>query len=121
MHVLGLALPVQRSLREDLAADAALRLGSLNSDQGHAAPQQMPIALLGHPFGTGEVAHECTTGTHRFSLGIDVQYDQRDLLPIRPFGIRVQDAQVGSQRVCDPMAVKACASVYHSLATDTRP
>ena len=55
----------------------------------------MPVALLGHPSGAGEMAVECLPGTGRFTLRIDVQNDPRDFVPRGAFRVRVEQTQIG--------------------------
>src|SRR5260370_11173217 len=57
-----------------------------------AASQQMPVPLLGHPFGAREVTVERLPGAARFKHGIDMKHNFRHLLPVRAFRFRIQQS-----------------------------
>jgi len=59
--------------------------------------QEMPVALLGHPFCAGEMAVESPPGTDRLADRINVQNDPRYRLPMSTFGIRVEQTQIGDE------------------------
>ena len=47
-----------------------------------AAAKQMPVAVLGHPVGAGEMGFPGAAGAIRLAVGIEVQHDPRDLRPV---------------------------------------
>jgi len=55
----------------------------------------MPMAVLGHPVGAGEMGSPGAAGTIRLLGRIKVQHDPRNRFPVVGFGI--EQAQVGDQ------------------------
>lgn len=60
-----------------------------------ASPQKVLVAALGHPFRARQMAFKCPPSAPRLANGIDMQHDPRDLLPIRTFGVGVEQTQIG--------------------------
>lgn len=54
----------------------------------------MPIAVLGHPVGAGEMGFPGAAGAIRLAARIKVQHDPRNLFPIGAVGFRVEQAQI---------------------------
>jgi hypothetical protein len=54
----------------------------------------MPIAVLGHPVGAGEVASPRSAGALGLAARIEVQHDPRNLFPIGALGFGVEQAQI---------------------------
>ena len=61
------------------------------------ATKQMPIAVLGHPAGAGEMGFPGAAGAVRLAVGIKVQHDPRDLFPVGAVGFGVEQAQIGDR------------------------
>ena len=61
------------------------------------AAKQMPIAVLGHPVGAGEMGFPGAAGAVRLAVGIKVQHDPRNLFPIGAVGFGVEQAQIRDQ------------------------
>jgi len=61
---------------------------------GCAATKQMPIAVLGHPVGAGEMSFPDAAGAIRLAARIKVQQDSRNLFPSGAVGFRVEQAQI---------------------------
>ena len=57
--------------------------------------KQVPVSLPCRPSGAGEMAVEGLSRPIWFALRVDVQHDPRDLSPIGPFRIRIEQAHVG--------------------------
>jgi len=54
-----------------------------------AALKQVPISMPCHPFHTGKMALEGLPRSLRFTVGIDLQHDPRDLSPLSTLRIRI--------------------------------
>ena len=64
---------------------------------GCATAQQMPISILGHPAGAGQVRCPDSLGLLRIVRRIELQNDPRDLPPIRAFRIGIKKAQISDE------------------------
>ena len=62
-----------------------------------ADTQEMLIARLCHPSRAGEMALPGPFCPVRLPLGIDVKHDTGDFAPIRPFGFRIEQPQIGHE------------------------
>ena len=62
-----------------------------------AATQQMPIAVLRHPFRPRQMAIKSTPSAFRFAIRVDMQNDPSDLTPVCTFGISIEQPQVSHQ------------------------
>jgi hypothetical protein len=62
-----------------------------------SATKQMPISVLGHPVGAGEMGSPGAAGTIRLLGRIKVQHDPRNLFPVGAVGFDIEQAQVGDQ------------------------
>jgi hypothetical protein len=57
--------------------------------------EQIPVPVLGHPFGAREVALENAPCSFGLTGGIDVQDDPSHLCPVGAFGVGIEQAQIG--------------------------
>ncbi len=62
-----------------------------------ATAQQMPISILGHPAGAGQVRGPDCLGAFCVMRWIEMQNDPRDLPPIRAFRIGIEKAQISDE------------------------
>jgi hypothetical protein len=62
-----------------------------------ADTQEMSIARLCHPSRAGKMALPGPFCPVWLSLGIDVKHDTGDFAPIRPFGFRIEQPQIGHE------------------------
>ena len=62
-----------------------------------ATAQQMPISILGHPAGAGQVRCPDTLGLFGIVRRIEMQNDPGDLPPIRAFRIGIEKAQISDE------------------------
>lgn len=76
--------------RSDSALNLPISIGSI-------ATQQVPIAMLGHPFGARQVAFPSSARARRFCRGIDVQHRPRYLAPISAFGLGIKEPHIGDE------------------------
>jgi transposase len=61
------------------------------------ASEQIPVPVLGHPFGAREVALEGASRPFGFTGGIDVQDDPSHFCPVRTFGVGIEQTQIGDE------------------------
>jgi hypothetical protein len=61
------------------------------------AAQQMPIAILSHPFGASQMTVERMSRAIRLPIWINMQHDPRDLAPVSTLGVSVKQPQVSHQ------------------------
>jgi hypothetical protein len=61
------------------------------------AAQQMPIAMLSHPFGASQMTVERESRAIRLPIWINTQHDPRDLAPVGTLGVSVKQPQVSHQ------------------------
>ena len=61
------------------------------------ATQEMSVARLCHPSRAGEMAFPGPFCPVRLPLRIDVKHDAGDFAPIRPFGFRIEQPQIGHE------------------------
>jgi hypothetical protein len=59
-----------------------------------AAPKQMPVSDLRHPFGPREVTVEGTARLIGLAVWVNVQDDPRDIAPVGVFRIGIEQTQV---------------------------
>ena len=59
--------------------------------------QKMPVAILGHPAGAGQVGGPDSLGLLGIVRRIEMQNDPRDLPPIRAFRIGIEKAQISDE------------------------
>jgi hypothetical protein len=59
--------------------------------------EQIPVPVLGHPFGAREVALENAPRSFGLTGGIDVQDDPSHLCPVGAFGVGIEQAQIGDE------------------------
>jgi hypothetical protein len=59
-----------------------------------AAPKQMPVSDLRHPFRPGEVTVEGTARLIGLAVWVNVQDDPRDIAPVGTFRIGIEQTQV---------------------------
>lgn len=87
-------------LRKDLTNSGRTTGNPIFSDHGHSVrrpPEQMLVAVLGHPLGAGQVALPAAPRAIGFSCRIDVQHDTRHLVPIRTLRICIEEAEVSGE------------------------
>jgi hypothetical protein len=53
--------------------------------------------MLGHPFCSSQMALKRMSGTIRFPIRVNMQYDPRDLTPVSTLGICIKQSQIGHQ------------------------
>ena len=68
-------------------------LGLLDSLAGPL--EQMAVAMICHPFGSGQMAVKGASRSLRTPVGIDVEDDARDLLPISIRSVGIQQPEIG--------------------------
>ena len=61
------------------------------------ATQKMSVAGFSHPSRAGEMALPGPFCPVRLPLGIDVKHNASDFAPIRPFGFRIEQPQIGHE------------------------
>ena len=61
------------------------------------ATQEMSVAGFSHPPRASEMALPGPFCPVRLPLGIDVKHDTGDFAPIRPFGFRIEQPQIGHE------------------------
>ena len=59
--------------------------------------EQIPIPVLGHPFGAREVALENAPCSFGLTGGIDVQDDPSDFCLVRTCSVGIEQAQIGDE------------------------
>ena len=62
-----------------------------------ATAQKMPVSILGHPAGAGQVRRPDCLGAFCFARWIEMQNDPGDLPPIRAFRIGIEKAKIGDE------------------------
>jgi hypothetical protein len=62
-----------------------------------ATTKKMSIAVLGHPFGAGQVALPCAARAFRFARWVNMQHDAGNLDPIRARDLGIEQAKVGDE------------------------
>jgi hypothetical protein len=75
---------------------AALRRATLSLRKSVmiAALKQMPVAMRGHPFGASEMTLPGAPRPLGFTGRIDVQHDAGHFVPIRTFGVGIEQTQI---------------------------
>src|SRR5260370_33326142 len=61
------------------------------------AAQQLPIAMLSHPFGASQMIVERVSRAIRLPIWLNTQHDPRDLAPVATLGVSVKQPQVRQQ------------------------
>jgi hypothetical protein len=61
------------------------------------AAQQMPIAILSHPFGASQMTVERMSRAIRLPIWINMQHDPRHVAPVSTLGVSVKQPQVSHQ------------------------
>ena len=62
-----------------------------------ATAQKMPVTILGHPAGAGQVRRPDCLGAFCVMRWIEMQNDPGNLPPIRAFRIGIEKAQIGGR------------------------
>src|SRR5450631_4639558 len=57
----------------------------------------MAIAVLGHPFGAGQMTVKCSSRSRWLSIGINVQYDPRHFAPVGALAVGIKQTQVSHE------------------------
>ena len=78
-----------------------------------ACTQQMPIAVLSHPFGSGQMTVERMSRTIWLSIRINMQHDPRDLSPVGTLGVGIEQPQIGHQMF--HVVVRQCGGEWHHV------
>ena len=77
-----------------------------------AVSEQIPIPVLGHPFGACEVALEDAPRALGFMGGINMQHNSRHFGPVCTFGVGIEQAQIGDQMfLVIILALRMCLTV----------
>src|SRR5579884_1109949 len=79
------------------AGNAGCPRGKETSSMRRAAVQKMAKTVLRYPLRTGQMALPRAPGTIRFAFWIDVQNDFCHFLPVCPFCVGVEQAQIGDE------------------------
>lgn len=80
-----------------IRTDSAIRFagGVWNKKSvGRTPMEKVAITLLRHPTSAGDVAFPSAPSPVRLTRGIDMQHDFSDLLPIGPFCVGIEQAQI---------------------------
>ena len=62
-----------------------------------ATAQKMPVTILGHPAGAGQVRGPDCLGAFCVMRWIEMQNDPDDLAPVSAFRIGIEKAQIGDE------------------------